>query len=324
MRSNPFRSLRLVRWFFLTALLGVGLQFVAAQTPSQTPSQTPTAAADNNDEPPPPTRNLNASPTENAQEAWVMLTTSLNDVKHPEHRIQALAALGIMGDNPRSIKLIVDTMNDKDIDIKTAAILAAGQTKARRVIPALRRMLDDQEPEIAFAAATTLWKMKDHSGETVLMAVADGNRKANSGLVNGTMHSMNKELHDPADMARLGALQGASMLLGPFGIGITAFEYVKKNGGNSARAIAIDDLAQTHSPALRSELLGVLGDKDVAVRVAAAKALAEYHDPEVGAKLADLLADPKLPARLTAAAAFLKSSGTDARSHTHAPARPVH
>jgi HEAT repeat protein len=71
-------------------------------------------------------------------------------------------------------------------------------------------------------------------------------------------------------------------------------------------------------------LLGVLGDKDVAVRVAAAKALAEYHDPEVGSKLADLLADPKLPARLTAAAAFLKSSGTDAHSHTHAPARPVH
>ena len=272
------------------------------------------AAAKDTDEPPPPIKKANATPQDDAEEAWTLLTTSLNDVKHLPRRIQALAALGILGGEPRSAKLIVDSMEDKDLDVRTAAILAAGQSKSRTFLPALRRRLDDKEPQVVFAAATTLWKLKDRSGESVLIAVAEGDRRASSNLVNGARQDVNRELHDPAAMARMGALEGASMLLGPFGFGITAYEYIRKNGGNSARVTAVEDLAQNHNATVRKQLLGILGDKDVTVRVAAAKALASYHDPEVRAALLDLLADPKLPVRLTAAGAYLEST-TAAPAH---------
>jgi len=250
-----------------------------------------------------------ATPRNNTEDAWSMLITSLDDIKHLDYRVQALAALGLIEHNARAEKLITDSMGDKDLDIRTAAVLAAGETKSRNMTTPLRNLLDDKEPQVAFAAATTLWKMKDRSGEDILIAVAAGERPANAKLVNGTMHTMNKDLHNPAALAKIGALQGASMLLGPFGIGITAYEYIRKNGGDSARAKAIDDLSEEHSDLIRKQLLACLGDKDVAVRTSAAKALREYHDPEVSKALAVVFDDPKLPARLTAAASYLVTTG---------------
>ena len=104
----------------------------------------------------------------------------------------------------------------------------------------VRQLLDDKEPQVVFTAAMTLWKMGDRSGEDVLMAVVDGERKAGPTLLHGTEHSIDNELHDPAALAKMGALQGASMLLGPFGYGITAYEYIHKSGGDMARASAIE------------------------------------------------------------------------------------
>ena len=76
--------------------------------------------------------------------------------------------------SPRSEKMITDAMADPDVDVRTAAALAAGQTKDRNLTTPLRNLLDDNEPQVVFTAATTLWKMGDKSGEDILMAVVDG------------------------------------------------------------------------------------------------------------------------------------------------------
>ncbi len=128
--------------------------------------------------------------------------------------------------------MIRKAMDDKDVDIRVAAVLAAGQTRSPNITGDLRRMLDDKEPGVAFTAALTLWKMHDRSGEDILTAVADGERRTASGLMTGTEHKISKQLHDPAGLAKFGAVQGAYMLLGPFGYGLTAFEYLHKNGGD--------------------------------------------------------------------------------------------
>jgi hypothetical protein len=170
-------------------------------------------------------------------------------------------------------------------------------------------MLDDKEPQVAFAAATTLWKMNDRSGEDILVSVVDGERKAGSSLVGGARHTVSRDLHHPTDLARMGALQGASMFLGPFGFGITALEYMRKNGADTARVTAVEEVAQNHTALIQAKLIAALKDKDVAVRAAAAKALAGYHEPDVAQALADAFPDPKTPVRLTAAAAYLMSTG---------------
>ncbi len=244
--------------------------------------------------------------TPSAGAAWNMLTTAVH--KPTQTQILALAALGTMGTDPRAAGLIRESMNSTELEVRTAAIVAAGQTKNRALIPALRERLKDSEPEAAFTAAVTLWKMNDHSGEDFLRSVADGDRRAKPTLIHGAKNDMNKELHNPQAMASLGATTGASILLGPFGFGVKAFEYMLKSGSDPARVAAIDLLAQSHVAGIDAELIDALSDKDQGVRAAAAKALGQRHVASAIKPLGALLNDPKLPVRLFAAAAYINCS----------------
>ena len=201
-------------------------------------------------------------------------------------------------------------MTEPDLDVRTAAVLAAGQTKDRNLTTNIRNLLDDKEPQVAFAAAMTLWKMNDKSGEDILMSVVNGDRSTNPTLLHGTKHKINKDLHDPAMLARMGAMQGAYMLLGPFGYGITAFQFMHQTGGDFARASAIEQLSQERIEPVHRELIAALGEKDQIVRVAALKGLMEYHDNATSMAIYKLFVDSKYPVRLTAAAAYLRTMGT--------------
>jgi HEAT repeat protein len=249
------------------------------------------------------------TPTQLTDQAWTMLSDALGDVKHVDLRTQALAALGLMGGTPRSLKMIEDAMQDKDIDVRTAAVLAAGQTRAPAITTPLRRMLDDKEPQVAYNAALSLWKMGDKSGEDILMAVVDGERRASANLINGAEHDMSRDLHSPSTLAKIGVLQVSGMFLGPFGYGITAYEYIKKNGGESARASAIEALSQEKTQPLKLEFIAALNDKDPGVRAAALKALDSYHEPDATKAIAGEFYDVKDPVRLTAAAAYVIDIG---------------
>jgi HEAT repeat protein len=283
----------------------------AGQTQDAGKPQTPPANPDSTvvgDQEQPVALPAAKTPEERDRAAWKILADALGDGKHPQVRIQALAALGLLR-TPRAEKMIVDGMADPDVDVRTAAALAAGQTKDRNMTTALRNLLDDKEPQVAFTAATTLWKMNDKSGEDILMAVVDGERSASATMMHGTEHKISKDLHDPAMLARMGAMQGAYMLLGPFGYGITAFEFIKQNGGDLARVSAIEALAQERTEPIHKELVAALGDKDLTVRAAAAKALVDYRDNATQMAVYALLADSKQPVRFTAAAAYLRTTG---------------
>ncbi len=274
-----------------------------AQDPSTPPPDTPPSDPDAIIVGGPPS--VPKTPAQLKDQAWTMLTSASAEDKRAESRIQCLAALGTMGSTPRSLRLLHDATSARDLDVRTAAVLADGQTRSPSVTTDLRQMLDDKEPQVAFAAALTLWKLRDRSGEDVLVAVANGGRSANATLVGGAEHTLHRELHSPSALARDGALQGASMLLGPFGMGITAYEYIHKNGGDSARVQAIEALAENRTEPIHQTLLAALGDRDLAVRAAAAKSLASYHDPATSEAISKLFYDPKLPVRYSAAAAYL-------------------
>jgi HEAT repeat protein len=287
---------------------------LAACTPSgaahanKAASQTPPAPADGELVGDPTPATVRLTPEQRSRQAWTMLSDAMSDAKHPQTRIQALAALGLLRSD-RSERMIADAMKDDDLDVRTAAVLAAGQTKDRNLTTNIRNLLDDKEPQVAFAAATTLWKMGDESGEDVLMAVVDGERSASPGMVHGTEHKISRDLHDPAMLARLGAMQGAAMILGPFGFGITAFEYIHNNGGDLSRVTAIEELSEERTEPVHQELVAALTDKDQTVRAAAAKALVDYHDHATQMAVYALLTDTKQPIRLTCAAAFLRTTG---------------
>jgi HEAT repeat protein len=297
-----------LRSSILVALLAASLPSAFAQTPATPPAQT---APDTTTAP--TTDRLHNSVTTNTQEAWEMLTSAVQDPKHSDLRTQALAALGTLSTNAHASTLIVAAMKDPDYEVRSSAILAAGQTKNRTLTTDIRNMLNDKEPQVALAAAATLWKMNDYSGEDVLIAVVNGDRKATASLKDSTMHTVKRDIHSPSTLARIGALQGASILLGPFGFGITAYEYMRKNGADSARAAAVEQLSQEKTGPVRTTITEALGDKDPAVRAAAAKAIGiNYHDKAASDALLPLFDDTKPPVRLTAAAAYINTSSSAA------------
>jgi hypothetical protein len=316
----------LTRRLSLLLLAIVCMNFAAlhAQETQSTPPA-PAPKPDNEivgDEGPPPGIAEASTPEQRERAAWKLLDDATADVKHPQTRIQALAAAGLM-QSPRSEKMITDAMADPDVDLRTAAVLAAGQTKDRNLTTPLRNMLDDKEPQVVYTAAITLWKMGDKSGEDILMSVVDGDRSASASMMHGTEHKINRDLHDPAKLAKLGAIQGAYMLLGPFGYGITAFNFIHQSGGDLSRVAAIEQISQERTEPVHQELVAALVDKDPTVRAAAAKALVDYHDEATQKAVYALLADNKQPVRLTAAAAYLRTTGVPGPQTAPPPPPPA-
>jgi hypothetical protein len=272
------------------------------------PAEPASAAASSEEEAPPVSLSLTATAGQRTDQAWKILTDAATDVKRTQTRLQALTALGLLR-SPRSAKLIADAMTDPGLDVRSAAALAAGLSRDQTLEPNLHSLLDDKEPQVAFTAAMTLSKMGDHTGDDILVAVVDGERSAGPTMVHGTEHRIDNDLHNPAMLARLGAMQGASMLLGPFGVGITAFEFIHQSGGDLARVSAIVQMAKDRTEPVHKKLLAALADKDQTVRAAAAESLADYHDTATSMAIYPLFADKKYPVRLIAAAAYLRTTG---------------
>ncbi len=225
----------------------------------------------------------------------------------PEIRIAAVGALGTLGRSPEAKKLIEKAYADKDQDVRVAALTASAATKDPTLIPEMKKLLDDPVPEVAFAAAVALWRMKDHSGIGILYGVLGGDRKSGSSFIKSGMHQADKDMHSPSTLAKIGAEQGAYALLGPFGIGLDAMRMAHKNGsGNSARILTVNLLTEDRSEVTMRQLVDALQDNDAFVRSAAAKGLAEYHGATVTDGLIDVFDDKKPSVRCAAAASYLK------------------
>ena len=244
--------------------------------------------------------------------AWTLLTETAAAGKNPNDRIQALAALSAMGSDEHAQRLISAAFTSKDVDVRIAAVLAAAQSRNPRLLPRLREAMDDPDPQVAFTAATALWKNHDHSSEQLLMAVAMGDRKPNESLVKGLKHKEQQEIHNPKLMATQGLEAGAGFVLGPAGFGIKAVEYAKGSGGGVARAEAINLLAESHTEQVHRALVESLSDKEAAVRAAAARALGNWPGQETSNELAPMMEDNKLSVRMQAAAAYIRSTPTHA------------
>ncbi len=236
--------------------------------------------------------------------AWQILEEAVadNDVSR---RTEAISALAIVGSKSRAFALVESALQDKEPAVRRVAVIALGEMKSRKSLPKLKHMLEDDSPEVSFAAAQALWQMGDRSGRQVLFEVLSGERNPSGSGLGRKASELKKKLHSPAALAEFGAKQGARALLGPFAIGLTVAEELRKDNSASARALSAALLATDRSPESAEQLEQALDDKNWLVRATAAKSLAKRRQRHALPRLEALLNEDKEVVRYSAAAAVL-------------------
>lgn len=257
--------------------------------------------------------------TDLSTRAWEILSAGMAD-QNPAKRAQAVTAVGTIGLTRRAISAVESALTDKDPLVRQTAAAVLADMKSYRSIGKLKRALSDDTPEVKFTAAKALWELGDRSGRDILMNVLAG--EASDKSVKSEMRGAKREIHSPAALAKMGSLETARALLGPFSLGVGFAEDLMKDRGAPARALAAKLLGNDSDPESLSELEQALYDKNPGVRAVAVRAFAQRSTRKAVPKLEPLLADRSDAPRYMAAAAIVKLTKT-AKS-VAAPRNPSH
>jgi HEAT repeat protein len=224
----------------------------------------------------------------------------------PEHRKNTVISLGTVGAVSQTVRLIENVLKtDKSGLVRQTAAATLGDIKSRQSIPALRAALDDT-PEVSFAAARALEEMGDTSGRTIVEEVLLGERRDRPGFVHRGLRTARQKLHQPSQLAVLGAKQATGVFLGPASMSFTLAQMAMNEDGSKGRVAAVTTLSQqydSHSVRLLEE---ALKDKSWPVRAAAAKAVGQRGNLKSIPKLEPLLHDDRNMVRNMAAASMVK------------------
>jgi hypothetical protein len=314
------------QWFALPAILLLSLSTVSAQNKAPANSSSNQSAQENQgaeeqDEPVASKADkLKADQTQALSTAWEMLQSASDASKSADH-VNLLVALGSMGGYKRAEDMIISAMKDRDFDVRLTAVTAAGATGDHAFIPALRKALEDQTPEIFVTAAASLWKMDDQTGVDILQEVLTGEVKGKSSFFKSGMHTVNRDVHDPAALATIGLEEGGGLLFGPVGIAVAAAKIMHPGPTpNSPRVIAAGLLSNDPTESNKTALLQTLKDKDPYVRQASARALAKFHGKNVTDALIEGFDDPKPSVRFMAAASYIRVVSPLKAEKEHQPA----
>ena len=254
---------------------------------------------------------VSPGPPQNA--AWDVLRQGVAD-GDAEHRKQAIAAVGSIGDVHEAVATVEKGLQDKDTQVRQTAAATLGQMGSKEAIPSLKAALDDK-PEISFTAAKSLWDLGDDSARYIFQEVIEGERKDAPGKMHTAVQSAKQKLK-PENLAFMGVTEATGAMFGPASYAIVAVrEAIKdKKGDNAApgRAAAAAVLSKDKDPYAITLLEWALGDSNWAVRVAAAKGVGERGNQDSIAKLVPLLSDDHHAVRYMAAASIIRLSGKPA------------
>jgi len=276
-----------MRTFLAVPLFMLGAGF--GQTPE---SKSPTAAA-----------NVTGSTQDRARS---LLDSSLKD-KNPDTRKHAVQALGLVSPSEPYLSQLEAMLDDKDVEVRLAAITSLVDLRSQRTIPTLQKALDSDVPEVSFAAAKALWTLNEPSGREALVSVLSGETKTSSGFITKQKRDALRMLHTPKPLFMFALKQGVSFAPVPgLGAGISSLQGILSDPSVSGRAATALLLSADKSPDVLQALQDALGDSDWSVRAAAVHAIALRNDPPLEADLIPLLEDKKEAVRVRAAAGYLR------------------
>jgi hypothetical protein len=251
------------------------------------------------------------------------------EAHNPETRKQAVVALSLATEHEPMQLRLHEMMRDKDVEVRLSVVASLAESKDKSALVALRQALDDEVPEVSFAAAKALWTLHDPKGKEALIAVLQGESKTASNFFSKQKRDALRMIHTPRTTFLYALRQGVGFAPIPgLGEGISSMQAILTDPGTSGRATAALLLGKDRDPATIEGLKDALMDKDWRVRAAAVHSLALQNDPAMKKNLEPLLDDEKEEVRLRAAAGYLRLSAIEAkrrpqkRSTSTPPAQP--
>lgn len=271
---------------------------------------------------PPPTAAAHAISSDRKAQSNDLLKQALAD-KNPDTRKQAAIALSLVGSREPYATQLESLLSDKDVEVRLAAIASLADVKNARTIPVLRKALNDEVPEVSFAAAQALWTLKDPEGKKALLAIASGESKASSGYFAKQKRDALRMMHTPKTMFLFVVKQGAGFAPIPgLGEGISSMQALLSDPSVSGRATAILLLEKDKDPETLAAIKEGLQDKEWSVRAAAVHALVLRDEPAMRSEVVPLLDDKSEPVRLRAAAGYLRLNALSTRKRTEKKVPP--
>jgi HEAT repeat protein len=241
-----------------------------------------------------------------AKQARDILDSALHD-KNPDVRKQAALSLSLAGAREPYLSQLEALLADRDVETRLAAVASLSELKTRRTTAALRKALNDDVPEVSFAAAKALFLESDPAGKEAMLSVLSGESKVASGFLTKQKRDALRMLHTPKPMFLFAVKTGIGFAPVPgLGEGISSMQGILSDPSVSGRAVAALLLGKEKDAATRQALREALMDKDASVRAAAVHSLSLRNDPRLQPDLAPLLEDKKESVRLRAAAGYLR------------------
>ena len=117
--------------------------------------------------------------------------------KNPDTRVQAVQSRGLIGAHEPYVATLIGMLDDKDVQVRVATVTSLVDLKNKDTIAALKKALDDEVPEVSFAAAKALWTLKDPNGEDALIAVLSGELKSSSKFLDKKKREALRMFHTP-------------------------------------------------------------------------------------------------------------------------------
>lgn len=240
------------------------------------------------------------------EQAWDIIADSLKD-KNPDTRVQAVESMGLIGAHEPYTSALEAMLEDKDVQVRVAVVTSLVDLNYRGTVPALKKALNDEIPEVSFVAAKALWSLKNREGEDALVSVLSGEVKASSSFFDKQKRDALRLLQTPRPLMMVAIRAGAGFAPVPgLGMGISSLQGILNDPTISGRAATALLLAFEKDPRVLAALVDALQDKEGSVRAAACHALALRNDRKLEPDLIPLLNDKKPAVRLRAAAGCLR------------------
>jgi len=161
-----------------------------------------------------------------AEHARAVLRQGAGD-KDPAVRVEVGTALSLIAVKDPSSALLGELVRDKDHLVRVAALGSIGELRDPRMAKAARAALEDDVPEVSFAAARTLFKLKQPEGRQALIEIVEKESKAKSGFFRAKIRDAWRHMKTPKSAVFFVVEHGAGLVPLPgFGEGVSAMSSI--------------------------------------------------------------------------------------------------